>query len=290
MSPLVIYHGNCTDGFTAAWIAARALGDVELFAGFYGTEPPDCTGRDVYVLDFSYKRPVMERLCAQARRVVILDHHKTAEADLAGLDRAENVAVRFDMSRSGARIAFDYFVIDYACGGGPLDVDLHRAEWLVDYVQDRDLWRWALPDSRLISAGIEAVPRMLEDWDELARRSPETVRADGFVIERYRRLCIEAAAALARPMAIAGHDVLAANSSEMRFASDTAHELAAGKPFGATYWVRADGVVQFSLRSREDGVDVSAIATVFGGGGHRHAAGFQSTTGRLAAALSGEPL
>jgi len=107
------------------------------------------------------------------------------------------------------------------------------------------------------------------------------------VIERYRRICIGAAMELARPMIIDGHQVLAANSSEMRFASDTADELSAGHPFGVTYWVRADAMVQWSLRSREDGIDVSEIAKTFGGGGHKHAAGFQTPITYLVAQLAG---
>ena len=57
--PLVIYHANCPDGFTAAWIARKAFGpDCEFIPAHYGDSPPDCTGRSVYILDFSYKRPV----------------------------------------------------------------------------------------------------------------------------------------------------------------------------------------------------------------------------------------
>lgn len=270
--PLVIYHANCTDGFTAAWVAAKALGDVELFPGFYGSAPPEVKDRQVYVLDFSYKRAVMEQFIASLGigSLVVLDHHVTAEADLAGL-RGDRVTIVFDMARSGARLAWDYFADHSVIGPSS------AAEWLINYVQDRDLWQWELPDSRLVSAGIEAVAKTLPAWDALAKRTPVDLAKDGAVIEAYRKLCIEAAVGLARWMPIVEHRVLAANTSEMRFASDTAYELADGQPFGATYWIRADGVVQFSLRSRDDGVDVSEIARGYGGGGHAHAAGFQAT-------------
>jgi oligoribonuclease NrnB/cAMP/cGMP phosphodiesterase (DHH superfamily) len=122
MSVLVIYHGNCTDGFTAAWVAARALGATELYPAEYGKEPPYelARGRQVYVVDFSYPRERLERLRATCKSLVVLDHHKTAEADLRGLDYCT-----FDMNRSGAVLAWDHF---------------HREEprpWLVDYVEDR---------------------------------------------------------------------------------------------------------------------------------------------------------
>src|SRR4051812_40401811 len=84
--PLVIYHAGCKDGWTAAWIAHNAFeGDCDLVSAHHGHPPPDVAGRDVYVLDFSYKRPVMQDLLASAARVCVLDHHKTAQAELAYL-------------------------------------------------------------------------------------------------------------------------------------------------------------------------------------------------------------
>lgn len=43
-----IYYGNCADGFGAAWVVRKALGDsVEFVAEIYGQEPPDLGGKDV---------------------------------------------------------------------------------------------------------------------------------------------------------------------------------------------------------------------------------------------------
>ncbi len=275
MKPLVIYHDNCMDGHTAAWVAARALGDVELYPAQHGTDPPDVTGREVLILDFSYKRPVMERLIASlgSGGITVLDHHMTAAEDLAGLPRTDRVQISFDMERSGAGLAWDFF-------HAPVE-----RPWLVNYVEDGDLWSWVLPDSRLVNAAIGSYPRTLEAWDTLAHRRPDDLVAEGVIIERYRQLCIEAASRLARLFEIGGHWVPAANSSEPRFASETAHLLCEGQPFAATYYVRGDRMVQFSLRSRQQGLDVSQIAARYGGGGHPHAAGFQVSFQVFAAML-----
>ena len=83
---LCIYHGNCADGFGAAWVVRKALGDdVEFFPGVYQSEPPDVTGRDVVMVDFSYKRDVLLDMAAEADSIVIIDHHKTAQEDLVDL-------------------------------------------------------------------------------------------------------------------------------------------------------------------------------------------------------------
>ena len=79
--PLCIYHGNCADGFGAAWVVRRYFkGECDFYAGQYGAEPPDVTGRDVIMVDFSYKRPVIDAMAVKAQTILILDHHKTAQA------------------------------------------------------------------------------------------------------------------------------------------------------------------------------------------------------------------
>src|SRR4051794_31369945 len=99
---LVIYHANCFDGFCCAWLFHRVYPDAEFHAAHYGTEPPleKAALRDTYVADFSYKRPDMRRLAEVARSLIVLDHHKTAQAELEGFeDEYDNVDVFFDMDK-----------------------------------------------------------------------------------------------------------------------------------------------------------------------------------------------
>ena len=58
-TPLCIYHHNCADGFTAAWVVKKAFGNVDFHPGKYNEPPPDVTGRDVIIVDFSYKYDVL---------------------------------------------------------------------------------------------------------------------------------------------------------------------------------------------------------------------------------------
>src|SRR5581483_4605210 len=86
--PLVLFHAFCSDGFCSAWGAHRHFGDVADYLPVqYGQDPPDVRDRDVYILDFSWKRPVMEQMAKAATRIVLLDHHRSAEADLAPVCR-----------------------------------------------------------------------------------------------------------------------------------------------------------------------------------------------------------
>lgn len=260
MKPLCIYHGNCADGFTAAWVADREfMGEIELFAGTYQAEPPDVTDREVYLVDFSYKRPVLEAMREKAKRIVVLDHHKTAEADLRDLDGIETV---FDMNRSGARIAWDYW-----------NPGMNAPATLL-HVEDRDLWRFAIPGTREVQANIFSHPYELKVWDELMKADPQQLIDEGRAIERKHFKDVnELIQVVTRRMVIGGHNVPIANLPYIHV-SDAAHALAAkGEPFAGCYWDTPKGRV-FGLRSTDSGVDVSEIAKLFGGGGHRNAAGF----------------
>jgi hypothetical protein len=82
MKPLVIYHNPCADGFGAAFAAWLKLGDeAEYLPMQYGyKELPDFNDREVYLLDFSLLDADMDRLFAEAAKVVWCDHHRTSRA------------------------------------------------------------------------------------------------------------------------------------------------------------------------------------------------------------------
>ena len=267
--PLVIYHGNCADGFSAAWCFWRKYGTgADYLAGVYQQPPPDVTGRDVYLVDFSYKRAVVEQMLAAANRVTLIDHHKTAMDDLLAL-RSLDYGDRFgwfcDLNRSGATLAWDYL---FPGEDRPL---------LLGHVEDRDLWRFKLAGTREIQAFVFSHEYSFEQWDKLMSADQVELlkmTAAGAAIERkHHKDVAELLGVCKRRMQIAGHDVPVA-SLPYTLVSDAAHEMAKGEPFAACYWDTAEGRV-FGLRANDDGLDVSDIAKQYGGGGHAKAAGFK---------------
>lgn len=254
---IVIYHANCTDGFTAAWCAWLKYGDsAEYIPAQYGDKPPDVIGQDVLVLDFSYPRQVLVEMRAAARSLRVIDHHKTAQADLEGLDFCT-----FDMTRSGAGLAWDVL----HGGARPL---------LVDYVEDRDLWRWALQRSREVSAYIAIQPHTFEAWDDLCcavdAGAPD-VADRGAVALRVVEQYVERRKGDVALAIVGGNTVPCVNTTFAH--SELIGELAKGHPFAVGWFQRSDGQFIYSLRSRGD-FDVSEVARAYGGGGHRAAAGF----------------
>jgi len=281
--PLVLFHADCQDGLTAAWLARHAMPSAECVPVQYGQEPPDVSGREVYVLDFSYKVSTLRMMADLASRLVCLDHHKTAQEDLKSItdsdpypDRThrwsvsgrgiyDKLYVKFDMNKSGGRLAWEYFRSRYG----------ETSPWLVDYTEDRDLWRWKLPASREVSAAMASYPMTFEQWDEFSRWTGAISRlaSEGEAILRYQRQQVELACKNAVEIDMGGHKVLSCNATVL--ISEIGNELCKGRAFSATYFIRNDGKKVWSLRSADDGIDVGEIARRHGGGGNVHAAGFK---------------
>lgn len=263
--PICIYHGNCADGFGAAWVVRRwykALQEpyrAEFYAGIYQQQPPDVTGREVIMVDFSYKRPVLLEMAAKAKSILIIDHHKTAADDL--VDLPENVRTVFDMGRSGAMLTWlHYFPSE-------------RPPRLLEHIEDRDLWQFRMPGTREIQANVFSYPYDFNLWDQLMETSPGALIAEGRAIERkHFKDILELLPVVTRRMVIGGHNVPIANLPYI-YVSDAAHDLAKDEPFAGCYWDTPKGRT-FGLRSSDNGVDVSEIAKHYGGGGHQHASGF----------------
>lgn len=291
-TPLVIYHGGCTDGCASAWVAWTAHnGEVDLYPGVYQNPPPllEAEGRTVYVVDFSYKAPVMRELIERAASVTVLDHHKTAEAELDLLLADGTIFGVFDMDRCGALITWDWFFGP----GASLSQRLPCPE-LIAEIDKHD--RWLDDRDPFLILALRSYPHRLDPdkpdelmacWDALMTRPLGELREEGRSIHRYYRARVDETKQHAREVHIGDLEVPCVNAPYY-LASDVAGELAATADcgVGAVWWQNQDGSVTFSLRSKGD-VDVSEIAAQHGGGGHKGAAGFKvswdTVTHRLAA-------
>jgi len=260
--PLCIYHGGCDDGFASAYAVHLAYSKgVDFHYGIYQQEPPDCTGREVFLVDFSYKRDVMEKIIAVADRVTVLDHHKSAEAELTPLLESGKLDGRFDMTRCGAVITWNYF-----------SVNSTPMPWLFEYIQDRDLWRKQLPDCDQIIMALRSYPHDFKIWGSIIAKGRDALHKEGVSIYRYYRQIVDNLKETAIRQRIGGIEVPVVNCPP-QFSSEIAGELAENRQFAACYRTHAHGTT-YSLRSRKGGLDVSAIAKQYGGGGHANAAGF----------------
>ena len=261
----VLYHAGCDDGFGAAYAIWLKYGyQAKYIPVQYGQDFPEVSpGETVYVVDFSYPRDILQDI-ADRCKLVVLDHHKTAMDDLVDLPFAH-----FDMNKSGAVLAWEYFHPNK-----PIPI-------LLEYVQDYDLWTKELPNTEENKAWRGSFTRTFERWQtmDLIVSRGDTWKIEGEAILRSEKMHVQHRVAQAFEVTIDTHVVLAVN--ETQYFSEVAGELAKNTryPFGACFFIRADGLKIWSLRSDRTlgDFDVSEVAKLRGGGGHRNAAGFKES-------------
>lgn len=278
--PLVIYHGNCADGFTAAWLTNMAIhfraGNarrpedwvVDPHAGVYGDAPPDVMGREVFIVDFSYPPDVLADMAARASHITVIDHHATAIDALKGFSHP-NVTQVLSIERCGSYLAAQHFWPE------------HDPTEMVQMVDDRDRWVFANPKTKPFHASLFSRPYAIGEWNRLASDIGVAV-GEGRAIERFvDKQTAELVKATMEWSVVGGWHVPVANLPYTH-ASDACHLMLdqhASAPFAATWYARHDGKLVFSLRSRTGSeIDVGAIAKKLSatGGGHKHAAGFNT--------------
>jgi len=286
--PVVIYHAGCLDGFGAAYAAWRKFGDrAEYMPAGYGKVPSlRADGRaTVYLVDYSIPRKEIEQW-RKMRKVVVIDHHQSAASELEGLDDCI-----FDMNQSGAVLAWKYF-----CPG-------EDVPQLLRHIEDRDLWRFRMDQTREICAALYAYDFDFAGFDEMVRVEPlDTLFQEGIAIRRWQE---KAAIQLIKnpevieldKVAIGPDECLCVNAPYM-LASDVCDRMivrlyakaqserpliddkvwegfsgVSGWHGFVASWSFMDGKYVYQLRGKGS-VDVSEIAKMYGGGGHKHAAGF----------------
>ena len=268
---LLITHASCKDGLGCAMAMTRYANehpDIELEIHWTqyndGSELPKVIGKHVIMADFSYDRATIIEMHRLAESLVVLDHHKSAKENLAGLDYCV-----FDMDKSGAVLTWEYLYPDEVIPA------------VIKYIQDRDLWEWKLEYSKEINAALtlETDKDILKKLDYyISGKCIKPLFITGEPIIRYQDAII--AKTTKKPeklplVNIAGYTVPCLNNGHL--ISEIGNELTKYFPFSLQYFITADRIV-FSMRSDKESVhgfvDVETIAKSFGGGGHPEAAGF----------------
>ena len=269
--PLLITHKHCADGTGALWCFWQKYEDTyEYFlASYTDVAFPDFSDRDVILVDFSYKREKIAEIISVAKSVKLIDHHKSALADLNGLPGLDFTISTSE--HSGAALAWMY--LNPGC----------LPPTAIKLIEDRDLWRFHYPATKPFSQYLFSLEYNIEEWDKVMRyaEDPDTLAfyvSQGEAIERKHLKDIKELMQYQFEMVIGGYRVPVMNVP-YTMASDAANMLCQDDHsirFAATYYDSGHGR-HFSLRSWKDNpmaMDVSEIAVMYGGGGHKHASGF----------------
>ena len=265
---VVIYHADCTDGFGAAYAAWKKFEDTASYIPLKTQVEVDLNLKDkeVYVVDYSFNAEVDARVRGEAKKLVVIDHHQTAKDVVTA--HPENV---FDQNHSGAVLAWQYF---------HEDIPVPELLW---YIEDHDIWKFALPENLEFNAALGQYERSFEVWDELVSNLANSEFRANFIetgktIKQFEESLINDLLKYKERAHFEGHDIWVLNVSRV-YRSILGHKLAklneseGGVPLSIVYY-HSGGSVNLSLRSEGD-IDVAAIAQKYGGGGHKHAAGIK---------------
>lgn len=262
---VVIYHDQCRDGFGAAYAAWKKFGDDATYIPRKTQEPvPEgLIDKELYIVDYSYSKPILDALVAQNKSVVVIDHHETSKEAVMSFEG--NV---FDNNHSGAVLAWKYFHPEAT------------VPKLLLYVEDHDLWRMQMEFNREFGSALGEYNQDFETWDQLNLNLENRDHFSKFIslgstIADFEDKLVQKLVAFKEKILFEGKEMYAVNCSRI-YRSIVANELATlnGKEGGvemAIVYYHYDGKLHCSLRSKGD-VDVATIAEKYGGGGHKNAA------------------
>ncbi len=276
-NPLVLYHGQCPDGFAAAlsaWLYFEGRG--EYIPCSYGRAPPDVTGRAVYILDFSFSMETMQRLASQAVKLVMLDHHDSAERALRNF-QCDCGMVHFDQTKSGARLAWEFFHPE------------KPVPRLVRRVEDRDLELNQIPMGAAYLAALDTEPYDFVRWKAVLEMDDDETRQyldKGIPMDIKVNSLAEGMAHGAQPIMLCGQLGAMVNASFV-FHGPVASRLARDHLFGLAWCMQGPHTVKVGLRALRGGFDCSQLALQMGGGGHPFSSGFKIHVSRLPELLAG---
>jgi oligoribonuclease NrnB/cAMP/cGMP phosphodiesterase (DHH superfamily) len=261
---VILYHANCPDGFGGAYAAWKKFGDAADYIPLsYGKPlPEELAGAEVYMIDMCFPQADMDALKATARSLTVLDHHEGVEDVVRSMPEFV-----YDKDRSGASIAWAYFH-----PGTPLP-------YLLALIEDDDLFRFRLPDTKPMLSYMAVKPFSFESWDELAAGldDPQTKEE---LLEKFRAyreyfdLLVEQGTHRAKLIEFEGRQILAGQTHPMKpMVSALGNALAVKQPpFAFVLQVREDGI---AVSVRGDGsVDLAELTQRHGGNGHHDSAAF----------------
>ncbi|XP_018447146.2 uncharacterized protein LOC108818722 [Raphanus sativus] len=305
----VLYHYPCHDGVFAAlaahlYFSANSIPSLffpnTVYSPLTVSQLPLQDISHLYLLDFTGPPGFVQQVSPKVDSVVILDHHKTAIESLGDVSSTcKNVTKVLDMTRSGATIAFDYFAhkLKEESRGNFRELDeFKRMRRVFEYIEDADIWKWKLPESKafnsgIIDLGIEYDFNQNKSlFQQLLSLDHESVinRGKDSLSRKLKR--IQQALEQSYEIVLGGGDdeefgrCLAVNGDEIaELRSELGNQLAEKskgmrlRGVGAVVYrvpeLGDETKLKISLRSVEE-EDTTVVSQRFGGGGHKNASSF----------------
>lgn len=277
---IVLYHSGCFDGFACAFIVwyyykqkfgIDIANNISYIPCVHQNEVSEefinkIKDKNVLMCDFSYNYDLLIKLIDVSESFMILDHHKTAEANLKNISCSLKI---FDMKKSGCGITWDFFFPNS---------DMPA---FLKHIQDRDIWSYAVPNTLEFITYFYQKNFDFELWESYIDNTlvKKAVKIGGTWLNYQKKIIEETINSCASTIVheIDNKHVTVAYCNVPYFKSDIGNKLFDKFPNAdfSCVWdfdLYRDQTL-FSLRSTNERMDVSTIAKKIGGGGHRNASG-----------------
>ncbi len=287
---IVLFHYPCQDGLASGWVANYYHKIINMQIELYPVQHNHTIdinrlhNKSVLFCDYSPSLEILNLIENVAKKITILDHHISAKKALEN----KSYAI-FDMNKSGAGLTWEYFFPD------------SNVPTFIQMIQDRDLWKWEISNSKEFTSGLFT---LCDGYESYNFTELFNLIEDIYFSEDKFNFCLDLGKVISRAnhnkaKSIAdsaskkidnykGHKVCVVNCS-YEHASEVGNLLSSMNSIDfAVMWTynNLNDNYHISLRSCNK-VDVSQIASEYGGGGHVNASGM--TTKIFPPALFSEP-
>lgn len=260
---VVIYHAHCQDGFGSAFAAYKKFGDKASYIPCSDrvVPPEGLIDKEVYILDFSYPKEVLLELERVNKRLIIIDHHISAEEAVNSVK--EHI---FSKDHSASHLSWKYFVDE-------------NVPFLIDMLEVIDLAKDEHDAKANLITYILSKPYTFEAYEDLLNTLNDAEKlkeAELFGKAEHDYLELIVGAIIDDPdfVVFEGYTVPCVNMYlPINEKSIALRELYNKYPPFAMSYRFDKGLVKVSLRGNGE-VDLTVLAGKYGGGGHRNSSGF----------------
>jgi len=299
---LVFYHAHCLDGFGAAYLVREyarnmtaktnimyvpisyenelekvkvAINALNIVTGL-----PKNNITLVMFIDFCPSEDTMASVLNNVMcRVVVLDHHESHKDLMFNYHMQVNTFAYYSDKLSGVGLVHEYLYGADQAGNMPV---------VLASIQDRDLWQFKYSNTKDICAALDStgnIPRDFVSWRIAMNNFPNAAYKGSILNKDFRARCDKVAdtamhltictGKMGKDIGLYAFTAYVVNAT-YEYASEVGNVLVSRYNNAAIVWQyteRRD--VKCSVRSNDESlIDAKTIAEAFGGGGHKHAAGF----------------
>lgn len=264
------FHNDDLDGWASSAVVKMKHPKAEFFGYNYELEFPLVEGYDiVYMVDCSTTSENMKALIEKNKKFVWIDHHAKKILDICKELGGEIAGIRDTNSKNAACVLTWRYLFPN-----------QEVPIILNYIEDLDIWNWSLKHTDEINTALFIDYK--NDRDKLVHFMNWSCEHDELIQNgkqyiKMRKSQIDFLLKLMRTKVFHGYKTGVVNTPI--HTSFVGHEILEQNPDIdiALIWYNYKDYIKVSLRSRDE-VDVSEIAHLYGGGGHKQASGFTLKT------------